>query len=337
MKYRLRSGYCCVNYQEEPLQLSDQWAYVKKWLSWESKKPTDQFATACQFWEQAKAFYDAAVILPETSSPLLYYYCVLNATKALLISKGTSQNAFQHHGVTEPWHTRTLRKSGLSSEIVKISENGALVQLLNYFNSIEYKNTQHRVHLLMRNLPFLEEAFLRTYPGSSRLFIPIENPQIELLKDTAGEFRFSATIDNRYIDDKLHKILPEGFFVEDECEGSIYAHINMPISSGHREIRERVFLYSGNPQRWYIKRGKWKARAKGFNTNESYINLSSPVITFAILHRLSSLVRYDPVSYRSHLKNKELWLVSEFLSLAPAQFINEIASEITGTEIELIR
>jgi hypothetical protein len=50
------------------------------------------------------------------------------------------------------------------------------------------------------------------------------------------------------------------------------------------------------------------------------------------MHRLSELSRYDPLSLRVHLDRQHNWLLSEFISVAPRQFIDEIASEITGCD-----
>ncbi|WP_084783236.1 YaaC family protein [Bacillus dakarensis] len=79
---------------------------------------------------------------------------------------------------------------------------------------------------------------------------------------------------------------------------------------------------AGSSSRWYIKR---------IDVEES-IPLSSLVVTLASIHRLSELSRYEPLTLSKHLSSQHNWLISECIKNAPYQFINEIASEITGEE-----
>jgi len=50
------------------------------------------------------------------------------------------------------------------------------------------------------------------------------------------------------------------------------------------------------------------------------------------MHRLSELARYSPKSLANHFESRHNWLLSEFISTALYQFIDEISSEITGQE-----
>src|SRR4051812_26852549 len=54
------------------------------------------------------------------------------------------------------------------------------------------------------------------------------------------------------------------------------------------------------------------------------------------LERASELIdakeicRYRPLELASHLSGQKNWLLSEFIQMSPVQFIDEIASELTG-------
>ena len=48
------------------------------------------------------------------------------------------------------------------------------------------------------------------------------------------------------------------------------------------------------------------------------------------MHRLSELCRYRPHELAAHLAGQKNWLLSEFIQQSPNQFIDEIASELTG-------
>jgi hypothetical protein len=56
-------------------------------------------------------------------------------------------------------------------------------------------------------------------------------------------------------------------------------------------------------------------------------------MTLAAMHRLSELCRYRPIELASFLAGQRNWLISEFIQQTPEQFIDEIASELTGHQI----
>lgn len=55
-------------------------------------------------------------------------------------------------------------------------------------------------------------------------------------------------------------------------------------------------------------------------------------LIMAAMHRLSELSRYDPRGLMSYLDGKENWLLTEFIELAPAQFMDELVCEMTSLE-----
>jgi hypothetical protein len=51
------------------------------------------------------------------------------------------------------------------------------------------------------------------------------------------------------------------------------------------------------------------------------------------MHRLSEICRYKPIELASFLAGQKNWLLSEFIEVAAGQFIDEIATELTGFQI----
>lgn len=87
----------------------------------------------------------------------------------------------------------------------------------------------------------------------------------------------------------------------------------------HRVVRRHVVPILEPTNRWYLRSGEPPERS------------TLPLI-FAALHRVSELSRYEPLRCRAHLDAQHNWLLAEFLRIAPAQFVQLIASEITGRE-----
>ena len=107
-------------------------------------------------------------------------------------------------------------------------------------------------------------------------------------------------------------------WVSSDKSGSLNRYKNY-----HKGLRKDLY-YIYSPQRlWYLKRN---------GNSQGFVERSSLTITFASMHRLSELARYSPDYLAKHFEGNHNWLVSEFISTAPAQFIDEISSELTGFE-----
>lgn len=50
------------------------------------------------------------------------------------------------------------------------------------------------------------------------------------------------------------------------------------------------------------------------------------------MHRLSEMARYSLNLLAKHFNGRYNWLLAEFISIAPLQFIDEFSCELTGYE-----
>jgi len=95
------------------------------------------------------------------------------------------------------------------------------------------------------------------------------------------------------------------------------------LSTYHRKLRQHIVYISAPPDLWYIKR-----QMAGATSLRRY----TLTLIMAAMHRLSELSRYDPAGLMRYLEGKENWLLTEFIELAPAQFIDELVCEMTSLE-----
>jgi hypothetical protein len=91
----------------------------------------------------------------------------------------------------------------------------------------------------------------------------------------------------------------------------------------HRKLRKELVYITSAPDLWYIKR-----QIAGAKSLRRY----SLTLIMAAMHRLSELSRYDPAGLIRYLEGKENWLLTEFIELAPMQFIDELVCEMTSLE-----
>jgi len=308
--------------------VTDPWEYVEMWLKRNCKNQEALF-----YWQQAQEFFNASKNLPLTSSPLTSYYCFLNCVKTLLVVKKVIFK--EQHGVSG-----YTKKSAVSliGEMVKFQGSGVLAALCVYFDEYPSQVTEYSLRSIFYNLPYIHRAYNLTFISEAELFIPVCDVRF-MFDKVRKESWLVANIDEKYQNQHTIKKLPNGYkrdtldlkswtirrnkkFKWDlRNDGEVVAISN--LKNYHQKVRRDFFYISGRTTLWYIKR---KSNA------QSLINRSTLTLTFAAMHRLSELSRYQPVRLSKHLNNQYNWLLSEFIRVAPYQFIDEISSEITGYE-----
>ncbi len=316
------------------------WQYVEIYL-----KKRNSNNDAVFYWRQAKNFYEATQQLDLISRPLTTYYCFLNATKALLECK--SVNYHFSHGVSGKVVDGHKR---LTNELVRFRVRGVLSGLCTYLEepivpeSPARKFEEYNLKDILYNLPYIHRAYQSTYRNQAEVFIPILNPRIvhdkhrdkcwlELQLEpehsnatTLGRLK-GFSLDRRYRNDKFYILRRNKTF-------DWKAPRNIPDQKSKNKLNsylknrrsEMTYIFSSN-NLWYIKRKDL--------TSNSIINRSTLPLTYAAMHRLSELSRYEPQSLRAHLEKDASWLLSEFIEKSIVQFIDQISCEITGNEFRM--
>lgn len=315
--------------------VTDTWDYVDLWLKRESKEK------ARFFWQQARNFYDASLLLDKDAAPLTLYYCFLNATKTLLEAKNLPYNNF--HGVSG----QSLGNiTTLDNEEITIKSRGVLPALAEYLQQPFSSGQSFSLYDCLYNIPVIHRAFLLTYTNNAlpELFIPVHNPLI-VKSNTNDETWFCAEMDKDYSSTQSLKKLPSNFQRDTSYNNTIIIRcksspkrirwkrtdrITKKIADYkkyNQGIRRHLFYIHGFPTSWYIKRSK--------NNNPHYLDFSPLVLSLSAMHRLSELARYTPDKLAKHFECKQNWLLNEFIKSVPIQFIDEISSEITGMEFKI--
>lgn len=322
------------------------WRYVEIYLN---KSKVAGAKDALFYWQQANNFYEATKSLDLISSPLTTYYCFLNATKALLILKGVKFDT--KHGVSG------APKDGhvvLQNEVVTFKTQGILSSLCRYLGEpIDHRAVTnpsttrgfYRYNLkdMLYNLEYIHRAYTLTYPRETELFIPIVLPRFVYDKSRKKGW-FETQLEKEHSNSKtLNKL--KGYSLDRKYDNTEYYTIrrnrtfewytyrNKPTTQSedamqryYKNIRNQLrYIYSPS-NLWYIKRR---------DNPTGLIERSSLTLTFAAMHRLSELARYDPRRLSKHLEKDSNWLLSEFITKSLYQFIDQISSEITGDDFRV--
>lgn len=306
----------------------DPFDYVDLWLRREHKDE------AQHYWRQSRNFYRAAQGLTIESAPLILYYCFMNAAKALLASKGAPINPY--HGVTAHQIGGAGRRSVLSNEGIKIRQSGVVPGVINYFSESEASRI-HSLETVLYNIVCVHRTFCLSYKNKFERFVPLRN--VSFVRDQAtNEVRLFAEIVDGFDWPKYRKRLPSQIV---EVAGSTpaiqsvtaihWATVNRPTDAEldalrrlNAELRQSIHYINGTHTLWYMK-----------TTGAYEINRTPVTLMLAAMHRLSEICRYKPSQLRSFLEGPRNWLLSEFVAMAPSQFLDEIACEMTGHQIML--
>jgi hypothetical protein len=303
------------------------WEFVELWLKREKK------LSALFFWKQAREFHVASRGMGLESAPLLHYYSFMNAAKALLEAKGVAFEPI--HGV----RSHNLRPNGerpaLSNEGIRILSRGVLPALSTYLGETESENI-HNLQDVLFNLPYIHRTYCLTFKNQNDMFLPLANCRY-LLDDSSMNAYFAANLSADLDHKRFIKRLPptmvkDGLGSGDHAIRSVSSFtVSRPVlktasdrsaaTSFSRSIRSDLNHINGVHTLWYVK---------GMVSGPKRLNRFPATLTLAAMHRLSEICRYRPTELASFLSGQKNWLLSEFISMAPQQFIDALAAEITG-------
>lgn len=315
------------DFKSRTVLASSHWDFVEMYLK------RDLNEESLFYWRQSKAFYDAALNLPTESSPLTLYYCFLNAAKALLVSK--NQLFSKQHGVSG---NSSPGNTNLKNEIISFKSRGIASALGRYFND-KIIHGNFSMWELLYNLVFIHRSFHLSYPSeSTELFTPLINLRF-VISDFQHYGWFSAETYKAYENKHtLNRIKDLGFRIDGKFEkftirfekkfkwyhqGEKKKNNLQRLSNYQGKFRKHLTYIYGDKTLWYIKR-------TGVN---HLVDKHPAVIIFGIMHRLSELARYDPLTLNHHFELRQNWLLTEFINGSADQFIDMISCEITNSNI----
>jgi hypothetical protein len=322
---RLKKSATKPDWNGRTVLVADPWAYVDLWLRREEK------TRARFYWEQSQEFARAAGNLGPTASPLLIYYSMLNAVKALLTVRGAVFN--ERHGIGG---RRNDAGRGLTAEIIELSDGGVFGAFAQLLGERVNKDETYNLKQLLYNLVWIHRSFSLTFRSATELFVPMREWGFERrLGSRECWFWFSVSARDKHYLAKNH--LPTGYEVDTGDPNGLRFRRHKRfkwndtdvkqsldrLTKYHSELRS-IATYIHSPQRlWYVRRTV---------ASQDVIDRSTMSLAFLAMHRLSELARYQPHLLASHLEASYNWLLSEFITIAPRQFIDEIAAEITGLD-----
>lgn len=309
------------------------WQYVEIYLKSKSQNE------ALFFWQQARNFYEATTSLSLVSKPLTAYYCFLNATKALLEAKSCGYDL--SHGVTGKQLNGHIN---ILNEVVKFQPRGVGAALGYYLGErTPAGGEEFTLKQVFYNLAYTHRAFTLTYGNMAELFIPILEPrlvydkyrkkawlEIKLEEEHSSKRTLSRLIGyslDKLYDNSSHYTLRRNKSFDWDAPRGVPTEASLDKLHKYHKARRKELRYIYSPNSlWYVKRKDLK---------NDILDKSTLTLTYAAMHRLSELSRYNPQVLDKHLSKDSSWLISEFINKSIYQFIDQISSEITGNDFRV--
>ncbi len=308
--------------------ISDIWAFWDFLIKKHNRDKDFLFALL----QQAKNFYNVAETSEFKSQPLLYYYSFLNFAKILIhIEKGYPKNTQYTHGISE------TSNQNFSQSTVKI-----------YQSNFQNKPSKSVAYELMNLLGEDLSNFQGTHPNAHDKVLNLNVKDI--LSNCVGVHRaYSQVYNTREHFYKLENItcnkhgqnliFKSKIKDYDNSLDVLYGttcsdyEVSQTTTCSHPETQETYFNLSQqirNKGIWYfIGNNGYTSYLSSKQTNR----YSSEVSIYLAMFYLGSITRYHPYLFDKIFSDKEQWLMSEFLTTQPKQFIYLSTAKFLGVDV----
>lgn len=329
----------------------EPWSYLRYWIRDNYPKPSS--GDALELARQAERFYRIAAHASSDTSPLLWYYCFLNLSKALLLKAPSIYlpDEVEHatHGIAELADNSagyvTLSKQKVSvygvrttKAPVKLQVFPALCEALG--TPLVFSTGQSSIKLsiksLLSHIVCVHRAFSTAYDAPLK-FCKAEIVAMEQRAASGKSGEMWHALDIESLDVRAAVVQVKDF------EKAAGIRAVAPSSEGHHTYETQLSHFSNTNflSRLAAQRAELRRVVHPLILPQGYRYylypegdvLAQPASIYAVVFYLGSIVRYKPQRFASLIGNKYHWLVEEFLQVAPKQFVALVINEITDCEL----
>jgi len=329
----------------------EPWSYLRFWIR--DNYPASSSSDALELAKQAERFYRIAASASSDTSPLLWYYCFLNLSKALLLKTPNvyTPGEVEHatHGIADLADNSTgyvtLNKQKVTVFDVRTTRSPIKIQIFPALcealgTPIVFTAGKHSADLsiksLLSHVVSVHRAFATAYTtplcfckveatamenrtasgksGDMWHLLRLESLDVKAARKSIRAFEFAGG---------LRAVAPGKTGYHDFENGSVnFSNTNFldrlaGQRAGLRKFVHPLLLPQG--YRYYLY--------------PDVAALRQPASIYAVMFYLGSIVRYKPQRFSSLIGNKYHWLIEEFLQVAPRQFVALVINEITDSEL----
>ena len=305
------------------LIISDIWSF---WDYVIKKKGFEQ-PFMCSLLEQAKHFYETAETSPMKSRPLLYYYSFLNLAKVMInIEKEYGSSIRYMHGIKEDnknhFHNSDIIINPKKNSVINVS-----AELLEVFDGeIITADRTINVKSYLSQCVGIHRAYSEIYKTPETLF---KLGRIMLYKKRGKILGIKSEVQCNANNVASLTALGYNIVLEDTKYFWI-EEIVKPSSAVTRSDFYNLATILKSKGIWYYIGNSGYTYYISTNTVSRY---KPEIIIYNTMFYLGSITRYNPYLFDKMFSDKEQWMVSEFLTTQPKQFLYLATAKILGQSI----
>lgn len=277
--------------------------------------------------EQAKNFYEAAENSPLKSKPLLYYYSFLNLAKLMInIDKQYGSNNLKYmHGVKEV-HNNKFSDSEITIQQKKNFIKNVSVELLEIFDDQTFNtDTTIKVKDLLAHCVGIHRAYGEIY-SLSETFFKLDRFMLYKRGKILGvksKIQCSSK-DSQALKNIGYNVIEneDGFYWNEE----ITRISNNITRSDYATLAKKM----NDLGIWYFIGDNGYTSYLSSNPNCRY---KPEIIIYNTMFYLGSITRYHPYMFDKIFSDKEQWMMSEFLTTQPKQFLYLATAKTLGQNV----
>ncbi|MEZ0451057.1 YaaC family protein [Sphingobacterium thalpophilum] len=305
------------------LIISDIWSF---W-DYVIKKKSYEQPFMCSLLEQAKHFYETAENSPMKSKPLLYYYSFLNLAKVMInIEKNYGSSKRYMHGIKED-NKNHFHNSDIIINPKKVSVINVSAELLEVFDgNIISTDTTINVKSYLSQCVGIHRAYSEIYKTPETLY---KLSKIILYKERGRKLGIKAEVQCN--SSSATQLIALGYNIVQENDKYFWIQeIVKPTSSITRNDYYNLATILKDLGIWYYIGNSGYTYYISTNTQCRY---KPEIIIYNTMFYLGSITRYNPYLFDKMFSDKEQWMVSEFLTTQPKQFLYLATAKILGQSI----
>ena len=326
--------------QRRPRVLAaDPWAFLRHLAVRQLAKEHEPKALA--HIDQAFDFCEAAQNPQIGSKPLLYYYSFLNLVKVALLLRKVSIPVRTYHGIFDPGSNRTARMR-LEGQQVQIEGHSTdhskmLPEFVKILDGDASKPRTVKIVELLSQIPSVNRTFVQVTEHRS-IFLPLH--KIQILGNHEGVWsRFIVKGNDR----DVAQVLPDlkrrkrfkNYLYQVVSDSDEETWFETKIVHGRRRGIDNAIQHLAQELRTvgiYTILAPMGYRFYLANLSPSSL-LPQLAAAHALMFYLGSITRYQPDAFDKILGGKYSWVVEEFITTQPRQFLYTLASELAGVDV----
>lgn len=305
------------------LIISDIWSF---WDYVIKKKNFDR-PFMSSLLEQAKNFYEAAENSPLKSKPLLFYYSFLNLAKLMInIDKEYGSTGLKYmHGLKEHHNSRFIH-SDIEIDQKKNYLKNVSVELLEIFDGITF-NQKTTINLkdYLCHCVGIHRAYSEIYTVPETFY---KLGRFYLYKHGA---RMGVKVKVQCCANDIPALTQIGYnIVEEDNQYYWTEEIIRPQQNVTRRDYAKLAKVMNDKGMWYFIGNDGYTTYLSSNPTCRY---KPEIIIYNTMFYLGSITRYHPYMFDRIFSDKEQWMMSEFLTTQPKQFLYLATAKTLGQNV----